>query len=190
MEGPKPLEATQFAYFIGEKHYSGREDLLAIFSAACQSRSPDALRAFCRIYDMIPKDLIYAEATSTLWEQDRSADAFMMHSFLILRRDLPRRFELLEPFVNYIALHNESLDKFLSPLKTAGVSYEAQARRLFSIGRSRVSGVPADSLNIVASKTLGATPGKLSDQFVARAFATRAFSFDFAVQSFENDRTY
>ncbi|KAJ9609039.1 hypothetical protein H2200_006810 [Cladophialophora chaetospira] len=183
LEGRNPLEASQFASFIGEKHYRGREDMLAIFSAACQSRNPDALKAFCRIYDMIPTDRIYAEITSALWEQDRSADAFMMHSFLILRRDLPRRFELLEPFVNYLALHNESLDKFLSPLYTAGVSFEAQARRLWSIGRSRVSGVPADSLNIVASKTMGANPSKLSDHFVARAFATRAFSFDFAVQS-------
>jgi hypothetical protein len=183
LEGSKPLEAPQFAAFLGEKHFKSRDDLRATFSAACESRNPDALKAFCQVYDMVPRNCIYAMVTSTLWQQDRSTDAFMMHSFLISRGDLPPRFELLEPFINYLALHNESLDKFLSPLTAAGVSFEAQARRLWSIGRSRVTGVPAESLNIVASKTMGATPNKLSDQFVARAFATRAFSFDFAVHS-------
>ncbi|EXJ64614.1 hypothetical protein A1O7_00951 [Cladophialophora yegresii CBS 114405] len=183
LEGSNPLEAPHFAAFLGEKHFRGREGLLATFSAACESRNPDALKAFCQVYDMVPRTSIYAATISMLWEQERPEDAFMLHSFLISRKDLPPRFELLEPFINYLALHNESLDKFLSPLSAAGISFEAQARRLWSIGRSRVTGVPAESLNIVASKTMGANPNKLSDQFVARAFATRAFSFDFAVHS-------
>ncbi|KIW35235.1 uncharacterized protein PV07_01941 [Cladophialophora immunda] len=183
LEGPHPLEAYQFASFVGQKHYKGREDLLAAFFAACRSKEDNALRGFCTVYDVVPRTRIYAEVTSHLWSQDRSSDAFMMHSFLITRSDLPPRFELLEPYINYLALHNESLERFLLPLNQAGASFEAQARRLWSIGRSRITGVPADSLNIVASKTMGSAPAKLSDQFVARAFATRAFSFDFAVNS-------
>ncbi|EXJ70331.1 uncharacterized protein A1O5_06399 [Cladophialophora psammophila CBS 110553] len=183
LEGSRPLEAYQFASFIGQKHYKGREDLLATFFAACRSKETNSLKGFCSVYDLVPKTRIYAEVTSSLWAQDRSSDAFMMHSFLIARKDLPPRFELLEPYINYLALHNESLERFLSPLNQAGASFEAQARRLWSIGRSRITGIPADSLNIVASKTMGSAPTKLSDQFVARAFATRAFSFDFAVNS-------
>ncbi|KAH0840904.1 hypothetical protein FOPE_06144 [Fonsecaea pedrosoi] len=183
LEGSGPLEAYQFASFIGQKHYKGRDDLLAVFFAACRSKEGNALKGFCSVYDVVPRTRIYSEVTSHLWSQNRSSDAFMMHSFLISRRDLPPRFELLEPYINYLALHNESLEKFLLPLNQAGASFEAQARRLWSIGRSRITGVPADSLNIVASKTMGSAPTKLSDQFVARAFATRAFSFDFAVNS-------
>lgn len=183
LEGTNPLEAVQFAVVVGKEHYRGREDLLAIFSAACHSRNAAALEAFCRIYDLVSGGQVYDEITTTLWAQDRSADAFMMHSFLISRKDLPLQFSSLEPFINNLALQNKSLDKFLSPLTLAGTSFEAQARRLWSIGRSRITGIPADSLNIVASKTMGSMPNKLSDPFIARAFATRAFSFDFAVNS-------
>ena len=183
LEGRRPLDAPQFASFIGERLYTGREDLLAICSAACQSPNPDSLKAFRCVYDLVPKTQIYADVTSTLWDQDRSDDAFTMHSFLISRHDLPSQFEQLIPFINHLAFHGESLDKFLSPISAAGVSFEAQAGRLWSMVRSRVTGIPADSLNVVASRTLGAAPQKLSDQFIARAFATRGFSFDFAVRS-------
>ena len=183
LESPWPLEAGQFASFIGRKHYKGDEDLLATFFAACRSQNADALQAFRRIYDIVPKACIYSEVTSALWEQDRAGDAFRMHSFLVSRRDLPPHFKSIEPFINHLALHNEDLETFLSPLYSVGVSFGAQAKRLWSMDRSRLTGVPSDSLNIVASKTMGTTPSKLSDQFVARAFATRAFSFDFAIHS-------
>lgn len=183
LEGRKPELASRFAASISQSHYRGREDLLRVFYAACHSTNANALRAFCDVYLVVPKTDIYTEVSSALWEQDRPTDAFMMHSFLVSKRDLPPRFELLEPYINHSVLHNESLDKFLTPLASAGVSFEAQARRLWARGRSRVDGVSAESLNIVASKTLGVSPNKPSDSFIARAFATQAFSFEFAVNS-------
>ena len=183
LEGSEPLEAIQFASFIGPKHYRGQEDLLKVFNAACQSSYPNALEGFRRVYSGVPASHIYDEITASLWEEDRAADAFAMHSFLVRRHDLPTQFKSLEPFISHMASQNQHLDAFLLPLSTAGVSFQSQAKRLWSMSRSRHTGVPADSLNIVASRTLGATPKKLSDQFVARAFATRAFSFDFAIQS-------
>jgi hypothetical protein len=183
LEGSHPSKAHRFATFIGARHYGGRQDLLSLFSAACQSPNPEALGAFSKVYDCVRAGRCYEVVIPALWEQDRADDAFMMHSFLVSRKDLPPRFELLEPFIHHMALYNKDLEKFMSQLQLAGARFDSQAKRLWSIARSRVTGIPADSLNIVASKTIGKTPSKLSDQFIARAFATSAFSFDFAVNS-------
>ncbi|KIX05881.1 uncharacterized protein Z518_03854 [Rhinocladiella mackenziei CBS 650.93] len=183
LEGSSPQDAPLFAGILVENHYRGRDDLLGTFHAASRSTHPHALRDFQKIYNLVPKTHIYAEVTSALWKQDRSSDAFMMHSFLVSKGDLPPYFEALEPFIHHLAIHDKNLNSFLMPLDLAGASFEGQARRLWSKEKSRLAGMSAESLNIVASKTMGITPRKLSDQFVARAFATRAFSFDFAVNS-------
>lgn len=186
LEGNHPQSASKLAsWFVPPQstRYRGREDLLGAFSAACQSETIGALREFCKVYDAVPTTHVYSEVTSELWEQDRPSDAFEMHAHLISRGDLPLHFELLVPFISHLAAHNKPLSGFLGPLNAVGVSFDAQARRLWDRERSRVTGLPTASLNVVASKTLGVQPKKLSDEFVARAFATRAFSFDFAVNS-------
>ncbi|EXJ89146.1 hypothetical protein A1O3_02210 [Capronia epimyces CBS 606.96] len=183
LEGDAPQRAVDFAAFLLPSHYRGRDDLVAIFESACHSESADALKDFCRVYEMVPKTQIYSDVATSLWEQDRSADAFMMHSFLASKGDLPPRFEVLEPFLTHLVMHHGKLSSFLLPLNSAGASFEAQARRFWARERSRITGLSPESLNIVASKTLGVNPKKFSDQFVARAFATRAFSFEFTVNS-------
>ncbi|EXJ95380.1 hypothetical protein A1O1_00501 [Capronia coronata CBS 617.96] len=183
LEGSAPQRAVDFASFLLQSHYRGREDLLAVFDSACRAESANVLKDFCKVHELVPKTQIYTDVTSTLWEHDRPSDAFMMHSFLISRGDLPPRFEVLEPFLSYLVVHHKKLSSFLLPLNAAGASFESQARRFWSRERSRITGLSPESLNIVASKTLGVNPTKLSDQFVARAFATRAFSFDFTVNS-------
>lgn len=183
LEGSAPAEAANFATFTKEFYYRGHQDLVSVFAAACRSENADALKGFCGVYDVLPEARIYAHVTSSLWEHGRATDAFMMHSFLVSKKDIPPSFESLEPFINYLALQNDKLDRFLAPLNFAGISFSAQARRLWSVARSRITGVPTESLNIVASKTLGLAPNKISDQLVARAFATQGFSFEFAVNS-------
>lgn len=183
LECNSPQRAVEFAAFLLQSHYRGREDLLAIFDAACRVNSVDVLKDFCKVYELVPRTQIYSEVTSFLWGRDRASDAFMMHSFLISKGDLPPRFEDLEPFLSHLVIHHKKLNSFLLPLNAAGASFESQARRFWSRERSRITGMSPESLNIVASKTLGVNPKKLSDQFVARAFATKAFSFDFTVNS-------
>ncbi|KAI1623703.1 hypothetical protein EDD37DRAFT_632223 [Exophiala viscosa] len=186
LEGNHPERAPRLAsWFVPPQstRYRGREDLLGAFPAACQSDSAGALKEFCKVYDVVPSTHIYTEVISALWEQERPSDAFEVHSHLVSRGDLPPQFELLAPFISHLAAHNKPLGSFLSPLNAAGASFEAQAHRLWDRERSRFNGLPTESLNIVASHTLGVKPKKLSDDFVARAFATRAFSFDFAVNS-------
>ncbi|KIW49851.1 hypothetical protein PV05_11494 [Exophiala xenobiotica] len=186
LEGDQPDKAAKIASWLLEPQvriYRGREDLLSAFSAACLSNAPTAMRAFCNVYDLLPNAHIYSEVTSGLWQHNRASDAFMMHSYLISRRDLPAKFEDLLPFVNHLAADDRQVNSFLAPMNAAGASFDAQAHRAWSRERSRVRGFSAESLNVVASNTLGVAPKKLSDEFVARGFATRSFSFDFAVNS-------
>lgn len=183
LEGSAGQEATKFASALTESHYRGAEDLLQVFSAACRSKTSTALNDFCNVYKVVPKTHVYTNVTSTLWQQDRPSDAFMMHSFLISQGDLPVQFESLEPFIHHLVVQDKPLNSFLAPLHSAGASFDAQARRLWSREKSRITGLSGESLNIIASKTLGVAPRKLSDQFVARAFATRSLSFEFAVNT-------
>ncbi|KAJ9639650.1 hypothetical protein H2204_003720 [Knufia peltigerae] len=186
LEGEQPENASKIARWLLEPQYRiyrGREDLLATFSAACRSSTTSALRHFCNIYDLVPNAHIYDEIIPGLWESNRASDAFMIHDYLISKRDLPTVFEVLVPFIRHLATQDKQLGSFLGPLSAAGASFEAQARREWSRAKSRVIGFSPESMNIVASNELGPTPKKLSDEFIARAFATRAFSFDFAVNS-------
>ncbi|KAL6249828.1 hypothetical protein RBB50_003684 [Rhinocladiella similis] len=186
LEGEQPENASKVARWLVEPQYRiyrGREDLLSAFSAACRSTTASALREFCNVYDLVPNAHIYDEIIPGLWESNRASDAFMMHDYLITKRDLPTGFEVLVPFIRHLAAQNKQLGNFLGPLNAAGASFEAQARREWSRAKSRAIGLSPDSMNIVASNAVGVAPKKLSDEFIARAFATRAFSFDFAVNS-------
>ncbi|KIW15699.1 hypothetical protein PV08_05749 [Exophiala spinifera] len=185
LEGEQPENASKIARWLLEPQYRlyrGRQDLLSAFSAACRSKT-SALREFCKIYDLVPNAHIYDDIIAELWESSRASDAFEVHAYLISKRDLPSDFEVLVPFIRHLAAHDKQLGSFLGPLSAAGASFEAQARREWSRARRKVIGFSPGSMDVVSSNTLGTAPKKLSDEFIARAFATRAFSFDFAVNS-------
>ena len=174
-------KAIPVCHELQKFHRVSRADLITVFGAACLSNDKHALKHFCEVYDLSPPRRTYAAITRHLWKLKRTDDALLMHSFLLSRGDLPRTFEMLAPAIRYMAWQNMSLDAFLRELENAEVSFGGQARRLHAQERSRVRGYSGESLNITASQTLGVHPRKLSDEFIARAFATSAFSFDFVL---------
>lgn len=182
LESVKPLCAPEFADFLLDS-FRGRDDLITTFLCASKSDHPRALESFCKVYDRVPRCNIYSTVIPLLWKQDRSSDAFYMHLFLLSRGDLPDRFEFLEPFIRYLVSHNQSATPFINALTVAGAFYEAQIRHCWAAEKSIQADYPSISQNLVASKLSRPLHQKLSDHFIARAFATRAFSFEFAVNT-------
>jgi hypothetical protein len=174
--------AHRFSHLLQPSHPVTSDDAYELFMQACDSSDEHALENFCNICHTIEKIRIYSRAIPYLCSQERFLDAWRMHKFLLSRGDLPSNFESIKPMISYIASREERFDEFLQDLKNYHVVYEAQARQVQEHEKSIQYGIASGSLNIVSSRTLGVQPSRLSDKFVARAFATTAFSFDFILQ--------
>jgi hypothetical protein len=174
--------AHRFSHMLQPSHPVTSDDAYELFMQACDSIDEYALENFCNVYRTIEKIRIYSRAVSYLCSQERFLDAWIMHKFLLSRGDLPSDFESIKPMISYIASKENRFEEFLQDLKNYHIAYEAQARQVQEHEKSIQYGIASGSLNIVSSRTLGVQPSRLSDKFVARAFATRAFSFDFILQ--------
>ena len=178
----RPNHALEFATILQTHGIRGKDDLLGLFTIACESEVPGALQCFCDVQALIPDVTMYSNIVPRLLELDRIGDAMMMHNYLISQHDLPKTFSDLTPFVRHFAYSGAKLDPFLHGLRAAGVSYEAQVRRLYARERARLVGFHPEALNTTASYTFGREPRKLKDKTIARALATPGFSFDFVLK--------
>lgn len=178
----QPYHALGFAILLQRHAMRGKDDLLELFTIACESKATSALQSFCDVRALFPDMTLYCDIVPRLVELDRIDDAIMMHNHLIAQHDLPKTFGHLAPFVRYIAQTGAKLDPFLHGLRAAGVSYEAQIRRLYARERAKLVGFHPEALNITASYTFGREPRNLKDQTIARALATPGFSFDFMLK--------
>ena len=178
----RPNYALEFAILLQRHAMKGKDDLLDIFTIACDSKAMGALQSFCDIRALFPDTTLYCDIIPPLIELHRIDDAMMMHSHLVSQHDLPESFSHLAPFVRYLAQTGAKLDPFLHELRAAGISYEAQIRRLYARERARTVGFHPEALNITASYTFGREPRNLKDATIARALATPGFSFDFMLK--------
>lgn len=176
-------QAPRFAALIHHSHKVTQADLVGLCRNAGDSKSEGAFEHFCNMSFLFEGLKVYDQIINTLTRNNEMFKAWAMHRFLISIGDLPARFDTLVPFVQDLASTGSSLKSFLDSLKYAGVSFEAQVRRLYDLERTRMVGMSATNLNITASKTLGVQPKGLSDEFAARAFATTSLSFDFVLNA-------
>jgi hypothetical protein len=174
--------AYRFSHMLQPSHPVTSDDAYELFMQACDSEDERALENFCNLCKTIERIRIYSRAVPHLCSQERFLDAWTMHKFLMSRGDLPSDFESIKPMISYIASKENRFEEFLQDLKNYHIAYEAQARQVQEHEKSIQYGIASGNLNIVSSRTLGVQPARLSDKFVARAFATRAFSFDFILQ--------
>ncbi len=175
----EPVMASALSQQLQASHPVTGEEVFQLFLQACEMDSEEALDHFRVIMNTLPEIRSYSRVVPHLCSQDRFLEAWKMHTYLLSRGDLPPDFESIRPLIESIAQTGLGFDDFLQGLKRANISFEGQARRLHEHLKSLGQGFVTDNMNVVTSKTLGFRPTKLSDEFVARAFATTAFSFDF-----------
>src|SRR2546423_11865017 len=174
--------ARLFSQVLQPTHPVTSDNAYELFMQACNSSNEHAFDDFIDICKTFEQIQIYSRVIPYLCNEKRFGDAWKMHKFLLSRGDLPLEFESVKPLIRYTASTKDRFEEFLQDLKEQNVAYEAQARQVHENEKGLQYGIAGGSLNIVSSRTMGVQPSRLSDKFVARAFATKAFSFDFALQ--------
>ncbi|ETN39629.1 uncharacterized protein HMPREF1541_05855 [Cyphellophora europaea CBS 101466] len=177
----RPEEAPSFAFQIREKCYQGKDDLLRTFHIACESESAEALRYFRGVRDLLPDTKIYHDTVPHLWQQNKPQEAFEWHRYLLAKRDQPKTFDILLPFIGYLAHTGQELEPFLHGLQAAGVEFTSQARRVYWRERQRAVQDHPHANDLNSLKVSVDSQRKLKDETIARALATSSFSFDFIV---------
>lgn len=163
--------------------YQGRHDLLRTFRVASESEASSALTYFGRVRDQLPDTNIYQDTIPYLWELGKPEKAFEWHGYLIARQDLPKTFEVLLPFIGYLAHSGQDLQPFLHGLQAAGADFASQARRIYQREAERTLQNLSENGNYQPLNVANESHGKLKDETIARALATSAFSFDFVMNA-------
>lgn len=163
--------------------YQGRHDLLRTFRIASESEAPNPLTYFGRVRDQLPDTNIYQDTIPYLWELGKPEQAFEWHRYLLARQDLPKTFEVLLPFIGYLARSGQDLEPFLHGLQAAGADFASQARRVYHREVERPIQNLSGHQNYQPMIVAGESHGKLKDQTIARALATSAFSLDFVMNA-------
>lgn len=157
------------------------QELLDLFPKACKSGDLSALKHFRLICDSVPNHKIYHHVVPFLCEQDRLTEAMTIHTHLIRRQDYPTKFTQIEPLIRHIAQDDLDLAAFIRNLKAAGLSFATRVQTLYDSIKETRFGISLELMDRARNKTFGVTQQKISDAFAARVFATKSFSFDFAL---------
>ncbi len=157
------------------------KELVEVFLQACMSANPRALEHFRLICDSVANHKIYSDVIRILCEQERVVEAMAMHSYLIRCHDCPVRFEEIEPLVRRMAQNDLVLSTFTRQLEEAGLSFSGQVQKLYNSVKRSQFGMSHEDIHIATNRTFGVRRTQISDAFAARFFATKSFSFEFAL---------
>lgn len=159
-------------------------ELRALFKAAASSpKQTQALQSFRQICDTVQGHRIYDSVVTKLCDDDRVSEALQMHSYLLDRHDCPSSFQAIEPIIRKMIQHGLDLDGYLGQLEAAGVFFTGQVRSLHNSIRNSTSSISREARNIAVCRAFGMRPTVVRDDFAARLFATKAFSFNFALNT-------
>ncbi|KAK5087470.1 hypothetical protein LTR70_005331 [Exophiala xenobiotica] len=165
--------ADIMAWNLAVKNFDGFADVLRIFRTFRPEGSVQ-MRKFCSFHSRLKADKMYDEAMHDLWAQERADDAFLLHKYLVSKGDLPSSFDDIAPFLIYLTTKGDDPAPFLRQLAAAGASFAGQGVSVREV--------------VTPQPGTGAAPmrvNKVSDAFAAKAFATKALSFDFVLRSLQ-----
>jgi hypothetical protein len=157
------------------------EELLELLNQTCASADPNAFQQFFRIYDFVPCPKIYGRAIGMLCEQERVSEVMTLHIKLIRYRDYPMSLKELEPLVRLMVRNGLDMSALSHSLEEADISFRGGLRRLLESVKEFSSGLPRESIELATNRPFGMKKAQVSDAFAARIFATKSFSFDFAL---------
>lgn len=167
---------------LKSKHRNGIADILELYSTF-QPKQHDELKAFCSIYEKVRPGKMYEQGVKHLLGNNRPDEAFLLHKFLISRGDFPTSFHEIEPFMKYLAKQSEDPGPFLRNLAASGAVFSGQGREVHKYESQEL--VSKSDGRVTERKQGSETPGanKVSDSFAAKAFATKALSFEFVLNT-------
>lgn len=169
---------------LKSKHTNGIADILELYNDF-QPEHHDDLKAFCSVYDKVRPSKMYEQGVRHLFGKRRPEEAFLLHKFLISRGDFPASFREIEPFMKYLAKRSEDPGPFLRSLAASGVVFTGQGRRAHEHESQEI--VLERDKSILELNTRADRPrvNKVNDVFAAKAFATKALSFEFILNALQ-----
>ncbi|EEH38543.2 hypothetical protein PAAG_08270 [Paracoccidioides lutzii Pb01] len=148
--------------------------LLQLFeSAASIDGGLRAFRKICRTFD---NHQVYSAIMPQLSGAGRMSDALAMHDFLLQRNDLPRTVQDVKPLIQYLRCYGTKAENqsFLANLTMKGLLQDGKFLELFERRPHGATGKDT------ASRVDG-EGNYVSDNFGARFFATKTFTFELFV---------
>lgn len=177
-------QAAYMCFYLRKKQIHEQASITDLYKTF-RPQDYKQLKQFCSFYLNVPAAKIYDEAIRDLWEEERIDDAFLLHKFLIARGDLPSSFDEIAPFMRHLARKHHDPTPFIRQLITAGAMFSHQARESYHEELDRNGGDFPSSSHSLARPDWSPPSKKKSvtDTFAARAFATKALSFGFVLNS-------
>jgi hypothetical protein len=176
-----PEAAPKFSPMMHPGTVISSDELLAVFFRASTSPSSNTLEDFRAVCISVPFHKIYADVVKTLCERSEVEQVMKMHGFLVQRGDLPTAFDAITPLVRRLARGNLDASPLIRSLEQAGVYFGGQIRRLYASVKDSKFGFTREDVDLATRKTFGVRRFVVSDAFAARFFATKSFSFEFAL---------
>lgn len=173
----KPVKAIFWAEKLASIGAGGSGEWPRLVDAAVSSR--EAQEVFESLYLKMGDRNIYDAMIRTLCAQHRTADALFWHYLLLKVNDVPSNMSVVTSLRRSKLLHNKvALEHFEQSLAAARIPIDVSSR-LRKIERKEP--VTREEVNESIGRAYGIKPMKITDGFVARVFATKSFSLDFAI---------
>lgn len=169
---------------LSSKHSNGIADVLELYRTF-QPMNHEDLKAFCSVYEKLRPGKMYRQGVLQLLNEQRMEDALLLHKFLTSRGDFPGSFQEIEPFMKYLAKRAEDPGPFLRSLAASGVMFKGQGRRAYEHESQVLRKQTQHSSYRSDSVPERPRANKISDSFAAKAFTTRALSFDFVLNALQ-----
>ena len=144
------------------------------------------LTRFFEVYDIVRPGRMYGFIMRQLLDAGRADDAYIAHRLLIVRNDVPSSFAEAEPYVVHLAKTSQKLSPFLAQLEAAGVKFTSRGRAKYALQTQAMQNAAKQDAHSGGAEEVSALyskPNAVSDRVAAKAFATRALSFDFALNA-------
>ncbi|KAM5467562.1 hypothetical protein MauCBS54593_005533 [Microsporum audouinii] len=166
----KQSEASIWHQALKDTHLDSPEGILCIFKTAMSTRDGlDIFRSLCQLSD---GHRLYASVVPTLWKHNNIRSALVMHDFLMRRGDFPSSLEDVLPLIQHVQENStkQQQSHFLTGLIKSGTLPAGTTLDAFYSNLPQVETTTSNAANTQ-------TP-MVKDDFGARLFATKTFTFD------------
>ncbi|KAF3483626.1 uncharacterized protein GIQ15_02950 [Arthroderma uncinatum] len=154
---------------LKDPHLDGPKAILCVFENAMATR--EGLEIFQELCQLTDDHRIYASVIPLLWKQNNIQSALVMHDFLMRRGDVPSLKDV-QPLMLHVEKYSTSQQQshFISGLIKAGTLPPGAT---LDDPRWYLSQNKANTADIIDAET-----PTVKDDFGARLFATKTFTFD------------
>lgn len=186
-------QALKWHWILKRTHLCDLSDISRVFGLVLSSKNPkNSLKAFRSIVRTTEGHKIYSYVVPRLWRRNMVDEAVTMHHLLVQRNDGPQTIEETVPLFQHVQDYGSKKDElnFLREMVESGSAHKEYWEKLLRYAAGENNKVAAEEKANKRAASSSSAPEessqtKFTDDFGARLFATRAFSFELIVAGME-----